>query len=240
MNNSLEKTLEFIPISFFTSFISNQTPIMEEQTKTLKRKVDDTTTEITASKVAKKELYVNFSVIVNGLKFKNVRLVVNNDSTFQDVPNLLMPIINKKMKNLGTNQSFECSVNGAILQNEERISKAINATQEIVEFLLTCDVKLNINVVLDGTQMKSILLPVNVDDTYFHLLKNVKEASENRADFNTKRYCIDIGASSLSLNNVIQKKTDFVFKTFPSANSVFVARLVTQREEFFKYVSSYF
>lgn len=240
MNNSLEKTLEFIPISFFNSLFQIKTPIMEEQTKTLKRKVDDLTTEITASKAIKKELYVNFSVIVNGIKFKDVRLVVNNDSTFQDVPNLLMPIINKKMKNLGTNQSFECSVNGAILQNEERISKAINATQEVVEFLLTCDVKLNIIVVLDGTQMKNISLPVNVDDTYFHLLKNVKEASENRADFNTKRYHVDIGSSSLSLNNVIQKKTDLVFKTFPSANSVFVVRLITERTPFFEFVSSFF
>jgi hypothetical protein len=239
MSDSLEKILEFIPISFFTSFIPNQTSIME-QTKTLKRKLDDSTTEITESKVMKREMYVNFRVTLNGIQFKDVRLVLNNDSTFQDVPNLLMPIINKKMKNLGTNQSFECSVNGAILQNEERISKAINPIQEVVEFSLTCDVKLTIIVLLDGTQMKNTSLSVNSDDTYFHLLKNVKEASENRGDFNVKRYRIDINNSSISLNNVTQKKTDLVFKTFPSPNSVFVARLVTQRTSFFDYASSFF
>ncbi len=213
---------------------------MEGAKTTLKRKLDENTVETTEVKAQKREIHVNFVVFVNGARFSEVRLVLNNDSTFEDVPPLLMPIITNKIKNLGENKSFECSVNGAILEKHRKISSAIDFTsKEVVEFSLTCDLKVNVNVFIDSNQVKAVALAITAEDSYFDLLKTLKESCENRGDVRIDRYRIDLMQSSISLNNVTQNKGSPILKTLPSANSVFVVKFVTQRIYWMDYLYSF-
>lgn len=212
-----------------------------ETTKTsLKRKLDDETTINTDVKTQKREIYVNFQVILNGSPFKAVRLVLDNSSTFESVPAKLMEIISEKVDNLGENRKFECSVNGAILQKNQRIVNAIDPRTEIVEFELTCDVRVNVVVFVDGMQKKNVTVTVGTHDTYYHLMKNVKELVENRKDFNSQRYRVDFNASSIFVDgNKVEKKTR-VLHNNPNPNTVFIVRLVTERVDLFQFVSSFF
>lgn len=212
-----------------------------ETTKTsLKRKLDEDTTVVTDVKTQKREMYVNFQVMLNGSPFKAVRLVLDNGSTFEDVPAKLMEIISEKVDNLGENRKFECSVNNAVLQRNQRIINAIDPKTEIVEFELTCDVKVNVIVFVDGDQKKNVMVTVSTHDTYFHLIKNVKDLVENRKDFNAQRYRVDFNASSVFVDgNKVDKKTR-VLQRNPNPNTIFIVRLITERVELFQFVSSFF
>lgn len=212
-----------------------------EATKTsLKRKFDDETVEVTNVKNAKREIYVNFQVNLNGSPYKAIRLVLDNACTFEDVPAKLMELITERVENLGENKKFECSVNGAVLQKNQKIIHAIDYQREVVEFELTCDVKVSVILYLDGLQKKSVVVNVSTHDTYFHFLKNVKEAIEIRKDFNAQRYRIDYNSSNVFLNGEKKEKKDRVLQKIPPPNAVFVVRLVTERVELFQFVSSFF
>lgn len=212
-----------------------------ETTKTsLKRKLDEGTTVINDVKVQKREMYVNFQVILNGSPFKAVRLVLDNSCTFDQVPPKLMEIINKKVDNLGENIKFDCSVKGALLQTNQRIADAIDTLTEVVEFELTCDVKVNVTIFVDGDKKKNATVTVSTHDTYFHLMKNVKELVENRKDFNAQRYRVDFNASSIFVDGSKVEKNARVLQRNPNTNTIFIVRLITERVDLFQFVSSFF
>jgi hypothetical protein len=195
---------------------------------------------VTNVKVAKREIYLGVRVILNGSLCDTFRLVLDNSCTFEEVTPILMELITEKVDNLGENRKFKCSVNGAVLQKNQKIVNAIDYRHEIVEFELTCDVKVSATVYLDGLQKKNVVVNVSTHDTYFHFLKNVKEAIENRKDFNAQRYRIDYNASNVFLNGEKRDKKDRVLQKIPPPNAMFVVRLMTERVELFQFVSSFF
>jgi hypothetical protein len=209
----------------------------------LKRKLDEVVAPgpSTNSKSAKQEIHVDFQVILNKSPYKKFRLVLDTNCTFEDVPPKLMKEMSKHIENLGENQTFECSVGGAVLENNQRISKAINWETEVVEFDLTCDAKINAFVYVDGVRKADVTTTIGAHNSYHALLKNIGEIVGNRNDFNTRRCCIDYQASTISVDAVKQvDRTKKVLQKLPSARTQFEVRFVTKYVDAFKFISSFF